>query len=689
MNKTLKKVALAAALTAALSTSIFAFSDVSGDALEMAVNSLQSMNVVNGYADNTFKPDNTVTRAEFSKMVVMASSSRDSLSTTGTTSPFSDVAASNWARSYITLAYNLGYVNGNGDGSFSPDANITLGEASTVALRMLGYTSADIGYSWPEDYTDAARELGLLDDVSATGDYQSMTRGDIAQMLYNMVAMETSDGDEYTEVWASSVKTDVVIVEIDASTVTVMEDGELTYYGFENDIPEALVASCRGTLLLNSNGKINGFVPNDETRIIVDVSEVNASEVKSTSGIYYSVPSYADVIIDEDYYVYGTSYYSLDGYAALTLCYGEDGVVDLVLPQTGGYIDGYQLYGYFEGADPNPSQPEYITILGAEIEVNDDIAKNFGSFAYGEKIVVTLDASGEIVDVKNYTSTTDLQAMYGIYDSSDSIVQLTSGITLTGDITVGSTVQDGQLVKVVPTANGEFSIYTCNVSTQYSLNLNYNTLGAYQLSDNVVIYECVANGPATKITLEDITVDTVSNKNIMYYNVNSDGQADLILLQDVTGNCYDYGIIISAKDKTSYSDLVDGYGGTIKKSIDYNTFVIVNGDGKTTEATDGFWYGYDGLIGGIVVSSDGTIQGKMLLESTGELDRSVLSGTDSLVADGIRYDIADDVQVLCGVTESWTTLETAMVFADTFVAYYDKAPEEGGKIRVICTFGND
>lgn len=692
MRNNWKRAGCTILLAASLVVSSSAYSDVTGDDLNMAVNSLSSMDIVNGYSDGTFKPNNYVTRAEFSKLVIEASSESVTLATTGTTSPYSDVSSSHWAAKYITLADNLGYVNGTGSGTFAPEANITLGEASTVVLRMLGYTTADIGYVWPEDYTDAANTKGILEGVSVTGDYDYVTRGDVAQMLYNMITCENSDGDDFVTTWASSCKEDVVLVEADTTTITYIYEGAVAYAGFVYDIPEDLYGTCRGTLLFNSSGRICGFVPNDETRITVDVAEVNSSEVEATDGTNYSVPSYATVIIGDSEYYYGNYYYTLDGYSSVTLCYGEDGIVDLVLPQSGGYVEGYQIHGYYESATPNASQPTTVTIMGATLSVDDDIAKNFGAFALGEHITVTLDALGNVIDVHAYDAANDTQLMFGVI--SDEEVTLSCGVVLSGDVNIASSVQDGQMVQIDPTGSGKFNVYATKFSTTSTFYVDDARLGGYPLAETCVIYECVGSGAASKITLSDIPFSTVASSKVLYHNVNSDGEIDVILLEDVTGDCYTYGMIITANDKDSTPDIMDGYDGDVKDDVDNNCFVIVNGD-TITDAVDyntfaGYsdWYFYDEYMGGVVISGNGKLQSQILLTSTGVLDRIAISGDDSLVANGVRYDIADDVQVLCGVTETWSTVESAMVLATSFEAYYDKAPEDGGKIRVIRTYAD-
>ena len=54
----------------------------------------------------------------------------------------------------MNVAYSEGLVNGYGNGTFGPEDPVTYGQAATLLLRMLGYTSAEVGSLWPLDYTD-------------------------------------------------------------------------------------------------------------------------------------------------------------------------------------------------------------------------------------------------------------------------------------------------------------------------------------------------------------------------------------------------------------------------------------------------------------------------------------------------------------------------------------------------------
>ena len=92
---------------------------------------MQQFGIVTGYEDGSFRPDAPVTRAEFA-----AIASRFERLTEGTKS-FSDVPSSHWAAKYINFAATRGWVNGYADGTFRPNNSITRAEVAAVTCRLL------------------------------------------------------------------------------------------------------------------------------------------------------------------------------------------------------------------------------------------------------------------------------------------------------------------------------------------------------------------------------------------------------------------------------------------------------------------------------------------------------------------------------------------------------------------------
>ena len=118
-------------------TSENSFSDVkAGEWYNNAISTLANAGIVNGYADGTFRPNAPITRGEMAKVVAQ-------FATLDTTADiFSDISG-HWSEAYINLAAGNGWINGYPDGSFKPEQSITRAETMTMINRVLNRVPAD------------------------------------------------------------------------------------------------------------------------------------------------------------------------------------------------------------------------------------------------------------------------------------------------------------------------------------------------------------------------------------------------------------------------------------------------------------------------------------------------------------------------------------------------------------------
>lgn len=170
-----KSLVLILALVLVFSFSVTAlaadFSDIADQpqAVQDAVYKLAALEMVEGYDDGTWRPNDQITRAEFAKIACLAggfSSSYDALGNVST--PFSDVKVGVWYTGWVNLAYSQGYMKGDPNGTFRPNDPISENEVITVLLRLLGYND-NLAGQWPVDYVRQAGLLGILDDVKIVG----------------------------------------------------------------------------------------------------------------------------------------------------------------------------------------------------------------------------------------------------------------------------------------------------------------------------------------------------------------------------------------------------------------------------------------------------------------------------------------------------------------------------------------
>ena len=162
-----------------------AYSDITGEKCEGAVNVLSALGVVDGYEDGSYKPEKVVTRAEMAKLIVTALGVADYA--TATKSSYSDMANAQWAIPVVEYATNLGIIEGVGGGRFSPGNPVTYEQAVTMIVRALGYTTDcnEMNGTWPAVYVQKATALGIFKNVEGNKYGAGANRGDVAIMLYN------------------------------------------------------------------------------------------------------------------------------------------------------------------------------------------------------------------------------------------------------------------------------------------------------------------------------------------------------------------------------------------------------------------------------------------------------------------------------------------------------------------------
>jgi hypothetical protein len=133
---------------------VIAFDDLAGHKAEAEVKKAVSLGIVTGYPDGTFRPEGSVTRAEFASMLMRVIDSTDA----GEPLAFKDKAAiGGWAVEAVQKAVKRGIIGGYSDGSFRPNANITHAEMVAMVVRASGLPLGE------------AKQTGFADDAEIPG----------------------------------------------------------------------------------------------------------------------------------------------------------------------------------------------------------------------------------------------------------------------------------------------------------------------------------------------------------------------------------------------------------------------------------------------------------------------------------------------------------------------------------------
>lgn len=153
-----------------------------------AIKQLSIDGILAGDGTGKFRPNDSITRAEFVKMLYFAFnlspvSSRDSRSS------FTDVELGHWAYTYIMSALNNQIINGKGNGKFTPNDPVTFEEAAKMLVCIKGWgDTAEQNGGWSGGgYITVANNNNFFDSTSvANNNYKrNASRADVAQMFFN------------------------------------------------------------------------------------------------------------------------------------------------------------------------------------------------------------------------------------------------------------------------------------------------------------------------------------------------------------------------------------------------------------------------------------------------------------------------------------------------------------------------
>ena len=162
-----------------------AFSDTAGHKYDDAINYVKTEGIVEGYADGTYKPDNSINRAEFTKILMEAGYDASVITGSGC---FPDVKTE-WFAKYVCAAKTLGIIGGYPDGDFKPENNINLAETLKIiyeaAADLDNVTIVPVEGAWYQVYFDLANTINLLDTINDDPAH-FLTRGEMAELIYKI-----------------------------------------------------------------------------------------------------------------------------------------------------------------------------------------------------------------------------------------------------------------------------------------------------------------------------------------------------------------------------------------------------------------------------------------------------------------------------------------------------------------------
>ena len=251
LKKVLALVMAFAMVFTMMATAGAAYTDQADIEATEAVEMLNAIGVMTGDPDGSFRPNDTITRAEACRMIYTIrtnSDNADAYKNMQTT--FKDVPSDAWYAGYVKHCQAANIVSGTSATTFEPNRDVTGVELALMCLRVMGYDpeKADIGGStWSTKTIGLATEAGILDGVNTTIT-SACPRQWAAQLMYNTIDARTvrwsNDSETYTDLNMGGGKMDKVGKKYmklysDIGTLTSIDGDSLTINVSASDAPDS------------------------------------------------------------------------------------------------------------------------------------------------------------------------------------------------------------------------------------------------------------------------------------------------------------------------------------------------------------------------------------------------------------------------------------------------------------------
>ena len=450
-------------------------------------------------SDQTANLAAPLTRGALTKLMVAFSAYRESAKTQGSTGTlFSDVSSGSAYAPYVRIAVQQGWISGYTDGSFRPDNAVTLEEACTAVLKLLGYDVTTLSGTFPAAQLNKANELGLRDNLTKTQG-EGMTLEDGAVLLYNALTATTAEGNVYASSLGFTVNNGVV----DVSSILLSNVKGPFVAGLGTQLPFAPTAVYR-----------NDTVATDATLNAYDVYYYNETAqtvwiyTRKAAGRITAVSPSANAPTSVT--VAGTEYTIASSSVAAQLSALNGGGVGQV-----------------------------VTLL---LGMNDEAVS-----------VLTGDAANEVFYGVVQTTSRSLVENSGPDVQQTVAVACTDGVTRSVNVDKQFNYPAGKLVAITVDENGESIQSLETKSTSGTVNAEGTALDNTALASNVEILDTTSEGLAGAVRPSRLSGVTLSGTDVKYYTTNEKGEIDRLILSDVTGDLWEYAALDGIQAATDYA----------------------------------------------------------------------------------------------------------------------------------------
>ena len=458
--------------------------------------------------------DAAVTRGTLAKMLVAFSAYRESAGRQGNLGTlYRDVPGSSAYAPYVRIVVQQGWMNGYTDGTFRPENAVTLEEACTAVLKLLGYKMTDLTGAFPDAQLNKAQEIGLRSQL-AVSQGQTMNYEACAILLYNALTANTASGSAY----GTSLGFTVSNGQVDTSTV--------------------MLKSLQGP-----------FVAGDSTQLPFTPVNVYRNDKASSSA----------ELNQYDVYYYSESLQTV-------------------------WIYTRRAAGRITAVSPSASAPTAVTVAGTSYKLGSTVVaskvSSLNGGGVGEVVTLLLGMNSEVADV--VTGEEADSVFYGVVQSSSRnlvedngadvlqrvAVMCTDGIVRTVNVDKSLNFPKGWLVEISVTPEGEAVESISNKPLAGRVSDDAATLGDYTFADDVQILDTTSEGVAGTVRPSRLSGTDLNLLNVRYYTLNEQGQIDRLILNDVTGDLWNYGVLDDIKNLAANTGDIKTLGTIISTGTD-------------------------------------------------------------------------------------------------------------------------
>lgn len=657
--------------------------------------------IIRGYADGTFGPDKPLTYGEVCTMLLRMLGYKES-----DIGPF-------WPADYIAQANALGLTRGVS----LRDAKtpVTRGDAATMLLNTLGTAT----------YANGAEGEPLISKVSSstvkncilleTGETDSSLASDEALFFENGTlgtARKTAGPLDRSliGVYGTLVigkKGENVAVGVVPDTASRQETYKVTSAAADRIVTETGTFRPDRTTPTYISGTTQ---TGNSEKGLTPLSEVWSSILPGdTLNAYYNeygtltllavLPNTSTVSANTFVYGLATSAnipaeYKIVKNGAIIDRSGlkKYDVVTLDAAKKQALVSDTRLSGRYKAGTPTVSYPQKVELYGNSYSISDNAAAYFKDIKLKDYITLLFDANGSVAAAfPRSTVSADMQGIVTHIDGEKATVTLTNGLTLRDmeiDKLEKPTALMGRLVSV--STNGDKAVLvkrSLSGKASGEWSIADARLGTKTVSPRVNVYEEVISGaPLSRIALSDIALAKVPSSDIRYTVTDSAGTITNIILGDVTGESWLYGIGYGERIKDPTSDDPDHYS---------EERVVLRhwADSKEEKSSFKVLSLPSGLSGGPVAvpkgySTDENVVNTSLdikkLKLIDTVERTAFDGTSGVRTKDGYYAIADSLGIYDSENREFVpSLQSAKSNYTRFALYANDTAEDGGKIRII------